>query len=654
MCNARYYTLLAWRDAVRQRGSMLQFCCIVTGLCLPPLLLLGLSEGIVRDHYARLSQDSGATQIVGWQVSGEGAPLTRSEEERWAAEHPQIVVVIPDITKVVRAQMTRDGAVRDLTLLCTKAGDRKLAVHGADVLTPGERGVVLSRAAADGLGVRYTPWHGGFHVPAGQKLIVTASRSGDKGGARIELEVRAVADFGDKDREVGYAERQVLDWMEDFQQGRAVPSLSWPALAKAAPPSYEGYLSFSRDPLSDLDRAKLRAHGLSAAELDPADPAHAERRTLGGLLVPAGLHVYHLAAGGDAPAPVRLSPETVEEITDIDDVVVPWSAPEEVSVSGRRCRLVGVSLTARWLRASLQPESAFKPGDVSPTVRLPSGWPAGGQDPPAVLSLPSGHAIAVAARRPIADELLVGWPSPGGVFAALSPPHTWPALRAVLPPPGPRPHSDTPQVTAPADFLAGVKALRRGEVRYDPDLKLFLPAGQQNQYAKARFIVRTVRDLPEADALLRQAGFATESQRTRVEEIRQLAVTLDLLAVTVAVVVFAFGFLTLAAVLTDNTMRKRAALADLRTMGMGRRGVFYFVCARAVILGVIASLGLVVLGPGLAWALSEAGVRCDVNLPHLAAVVALAIGSSLLGTLYAAFRASAIDPAQEMTQARSY
>ena len=80
----------------------------------------------------------------------------------------------------------------------------------------------------------------------------------------------------------------MLDWMEDYQQGRAIPELGWKAIAKKATVTYSGYLSFTRSPLDASDLTRLTARGLTAQRLDPViDP---ERCTIGKLLTDDSLY----------------------------------------------------------------------------------------------------------------------------------------------------------------------------------------------------------------------------------------------------------------------------------------------------------------------------------------------------------------------------
>lgn len=648
----RFLLGLAARDTLRQCRPLANTIATVAGIGLPLALLLGLSAGVLTDMEQALRRSPTARLIATHATGGHGAPLTPELEAR-LLQQPGVESIIEDVHKVVALRRGEGGpAVASVTLLPTQSGDPLLALYRADVLGAAEDGLVLSRTTAVKLAVRHFPRpEGGFRVEPGQDVDVQVTRDeGSRGpaSATVRREVRAVADFGGE-AHVGYAHRQLLRYLEDYQLGRPVPELGWPARAQHAVPAYEAYLCFSKQPLSALDVTQLASRGLTPLRLDPADPEHRERRTLGGLLGPHGLEVYSLYASAAAGVPqLTLTAQEVEDCTDADDVVVPWSTPLTVRLAARPCRLVGVTLAKRWLRGFFRdPAGGFTRTDPEAQIDLDPGLgpPAAGAGE-VQLRLPSGKDVVVTARprsaaaavAPLVTalafppwELGVG----AGLLAAQSPAVPAPPLGVV-----------------PADCLAHLHALERGEVQYEPALRLFVPATRDHPVYQFRVYARTLEDVPRVDTHLKTLGYATRSERSRIEEIQGYARAMYRLEGIVGGLVFVFGIWVLVTVFAADTARKHPFLAQLRVMGASRGCILWFVLARATLIGLLAGVVLFPAGLLAAWGLTASGVLCLLRPVHLAGVSGLAVVSCLAGAVGPALRASRLDPAIVLTEAR--
>src|SRR5437868_13819176 len=95
MRNLLFYTLLAVRDTLRLRVSLLATLMTVMGICLPLMLLLGLTAGLVKRQEAAMQRSPTACQLSLWVTSGQAAPLSRSVEAQLERAHPGIDLVIP-------------------------------------------------------------------------------------------------------------------------------------------------------------------------------------------------------------------------------------------------------------------------------------------------------------------------------------------------------------------------------------------------------------------------------------------------------------------------------------------------------------------------------------------------------------------------------
>src|SRR4051794_24518980 len=124
----RYCTVLALRDTLRLKGPLAASLMIVLGVCLPLLLLQGLTSGEVRQQEARLLASPTATLVQLWTASDRARPLDDAAERDLEESHPGIRLVLRDSKKVLGLRGAA-GEARAVTCLGTRDGDPALAFH---------------------------------------------------------------------------------------------------------------------------------------------------------------------------------------------------------------------------------------------------------------------------------------------------------------------------------------------------------------------------------------------------------------------------------------------------------------------------------------------------------------------------------------------
>src|SRR4051794_13658242 len=97
--NVFFYTLLAVRDTLRLRLSLLATLMTVIGICLPLALLLGLTAGLVKQQEESMLRSPTACQLSLWVTSGQASPLSQAVEAQLEHAHPGIGIVIPESKK---------------------------------------------------------------------------------------------------------------------------------------------------------------------------------------------------------------------------------------------------------------------------------------------------------------------------------------------------------------------------------------------------------------------------------------------------------------------------------------------------------------------------------------------------------------------------
>ena len=227
-----FYLQLGWLDMVRLWPATRQHILIVTGICLPILLLLGLKRGHVAELQKELVKSPTGRQVIFWSAQ-RGELLSPNTLERLCVELPKVELAIPDTQRVVQLQGTGKTPVEGVTLYSTLPGDPLLEQLGGRLEAGDEHGVILEKSLGDQLGVK---------TGDGLKAMVFRERNGVKETAEIEFKVAGLVETGGEKSNIGFVHARVLDRFEKYIRGYRVEEYGWPALKAAARDGYGGYL----------------------------------------------------------------------------------------------------------------------------------------------------------------------------------------------------------------------------------------------------------------------------------------------------------------------------------------------------------------------------------------------------------------------------
>ena len=629
-----YYHWLAVSDLFRLWTTTQHHVIIVAGICLPILLLLGLKQGHVAELRKDLLTSPTGRQVVFWSAQ-QGELMDSSAVARLEHDLPRVDLIIPELQRVVNLSAEPGRGEKkfaeNVTLYATRPGDPVLARAGGDVLLPGEPALVLVDSVARALEVR-----------AGDSITLTVLRQradGSKEPASTPMRVKTVLSAGPGESRIAYAEAGLLDRIEQYVRGYRVEEFGWAAKKESAPDTYSSYLVFCErtNDLTRQDRESLEGSGYMIEALAPGQlPAlrhllAAERAD--------DLRIYRIFTAESQTNPRRRltrSPSEFSQLTDADDVVLPWNEPREIEAIGdqSKCVLVGLTLPKRsWLRTYFRdPALAFDYEAREFSYRADN-------------------------RRRAGDLRLPG--KRGGVITLQ------PAGEANAPPPVAGENGSGPDVIAvPVNLLAHLDAMESGHCEYDPDSRLFTRRAERPVYDKARLYVKEIDDVPAVVNALQKRHFAVMSENARITEIQHQNHSLQLLVWIVGVGVFLFGVLVVVSVLLDSTDRKRGAIGILRVMGMSGPGVFYLVLLRATVIGVMAG-GLSVaaghlIAIGLAWTPPPGSklvawkpvVSLLIQIDTIGVVLVGALLCCAVGSLIPAWWASRLDPFDAIVEGR--
>jgi putative ABC transport system permease protein len=224
---------LATRDYLHEWQMSVCFVLGLAAVLGPMLVLFGLKFGIVGAMTDRLIEDPANREI---RPVGSG-----HFEQEWLDKmrsRPEVVFLVPrtrSIAATIELSSPRASRIVPVELIASGSGDPLLA---PDVPLPeGFDRVVLSRSSA-----------GKLAVSAGDVLDGSLARRfrGELERVHLPLTVAAIASEGAFTRDGAFVSVKLLEALEDFRDGRAVPELDWSGQPADGQRSYPGFRLYAR------------------------------------------------------------------------------------------------------------------------------------------------------------------------------------------------------------------------------------------------------------------------------------------------------------------------------------------------------------------------------------------------------------------------
>ncbi len=642
-----FYLQLGWLDLIRLWPATRQHILIVTGICLPILLLLGLKRGHVAELQKELVKSPTGRQIIFWSAQ-RGELLSPNSLERLAKELPKIDLAIPDTQRVCNLQGKTKNIAEGITLYSTLPGDPLLKQLGAGLQGNEEEGVILGHSLGKSIGVTL-----GDTV----RVILIRERNGVKETAETTLKVQGLVNTGGDDSRIGFVHASALDRFEKYIRGFRVPEYQWPAIKAAARDGYAGYLLCceNNSNLTPSDKKQLEERGFQLTE---ATKEYLE--LFDSWLKPEAsekLRFYTLTSttgwkkGRDH---FHFSPSEISVNTEADDVCIPWNPTKD---NGSGVQLIGMTLPKRtWLRSYFQnPALAFHYETPCFSYRAPVY--AGETQS---INLTSEKSIQISWLNPDPDDFPAFKSFTHQLELFQFPTNPIKSLLSGILLPWAKPN----KIVVPADLLAYLHGYEEKWVDYDPEINLFVAVAEDPIYSKIRIYSETIDDVPLTVEALKTKGFAVQSESARISEIHEQDSNLKLLVLITAMGVFLFGIITIVSVLQDSTDRKRGTIGILRVMGVSPFGVFLTVFFRATAIGFLAALLGVAIGLGMEWFLGwkppatwewiqwKPIMRVEIHWLDMILVAGGTMLCCLGGSIAPAWKASKLDPFDAIVEGR--
>ena len=205
--------------------------CFILGLAAvlgPMMVLFGLKFGIVGGMMDQLIEDPGNREI---RPIGSGR-----YSQAWldsVRERPDVAFLVPrtrSIAATIELASEHSSRIVPVELIASASGDPLLTPD--EPLPEGLTRVVISRNAAEKLAVK-----------TGDLLDGSLARRyrGQQERVHLDLTVAAVASAQAFSRDGAFVSVRLLEALEDFRDGRAVPELDWRGAAANTERNYPGF-----------------------------------------------------------------------------------------------------------------------------------------------------------------------------------------------------------------------------------------------------------------------------------------------------------------------------------------------------------------------------------------------------------------------------
>lgn len=225
---------LATRDYLHEWQMSVCFMLGLAAVLGPMMVLFGLKFGIVGAMMDQLIEDPGNREI---RPIGSGR-----FDQAWLKSvrgRPDVAFLVPrtrSIAATIELSSKQSSRIVPVELIASASGDPLLDQDKP--LPEGLDQLVVSRSTAEKLAVK-----------AGDRLDGSLARRyrGEQERVHLDLTVAAVAPQRAFTRDGAFVSVQMLEALEDFRDGRAVPELGWSGAAANTERSYPGFRLYAQN-----------------------------------------------------------------------------------------------------------------------------------------------------------------------------------------------------------------------------------------------------------------------------------------------------------------------------------------------------------------------------------------------------------------------
>jgi putative ABC transport system permease protein len=596
---------------------ILNLCLVmaVAAVFSPLLILFGVKNGTVQTLRSRLMQDPRNCEI---------RPLTsRSFSADWFREmrlRPDIAFIVPttrQISSTVDVYLkTETGEVVtraiSMDVVPTDAGDKLILENGASV--PGEGECVLTSSAAENLGI----------IP-GNTVLLRVKRLKEKRFETADLHLTVVGILAERASglKVIYAGLEVLEAIERFKDGIAVPERGWPGSVPKAYPQYDGLAVMLPKQLTKIEEVEL-FHNTGFSEVEHLSNEELAER-LGSPVHASG--VFYFLSAGQRPVGQESVNAVKHRLRGKGASMAPFVKPIPADLIDHLGRKVS-QLELRTLSFQGQVPKA------SEIFKLPT-WDDEKEGTAEwrkiVLSRDEQGVEGVVQLQVSHDDDLVTFPV------------------AIMP----EKHTGKDCLISPR--LAGVLNLRKHrKIIYRPELDEFVISPRE--YAGFRMYAASIDDVEGLKRHLEAMGIPVNTEADRIVHVRDLDNYLSLIFWLIATVGIAGGSASLVASLYASVERKKKHLGVLRLLGVSKSALFLFPVYQGLFVTICGfAVGYLfyrvlegIINRSFSAHLQGQESLCNLSLLHIGTMLSGMLTIAVVAGVVAAWRTTRIEPAEAL------
>ena len=593
-----------------QHEWILTACIImaVAAVLSPLLLIFGLKYGTIETLRQRLVQDPRNREIR--PMASQAFPhdwFSRMQQR------PDVAFLVP-MTRQIAATITASLAPKSeqvtLNLIPTQAHDPLLLENSAPIPHAGE--CVLTTFAAEQL-----------QAQVGDTLHVAATRIKKDGRyetGTLAMRLAGILSVRASALKSMYVPLDVLEAVEHFKDGQAVPALQWPGSTPEAYPRYDGLVVLLPQPLLPLEIVPLwQGAGFTHMEALTQDALQAKT----GWQLAADVAIY-LFSTQRTPVGEESIEVVRHRLRGRGAILLPWIAPRRVQLLDA----TGAVNAVLWLH--VLPDDRYQVADLQ-FAPLP---PWGSDNTALQITLPASLSQDVSR-----------------VSLRLS--HDTSVLTFPITPVAP--HMLAEDVAFVPSRLGGIlNLLRERNMTYDATTNQFVLT--RGGYAGFRLYAKTIDDVDDLRRYFESQGLPVHTEAQRIKEVIDLDRYLTLLFWGIAAVGMVGGAMALLASSYAAVERKRRDLGVLRLLGVSRRTLFRYpmyqslmICVGGFIVALLFFFGMAIaINDWFHHHLSPGESFCRLPPAALTGAFGLTLMVAMLAATCAAWRVTQIDPAEAL------
>ena len=551
-------------------GLMIRLCCAdllhewiltlcailgVAAVSAPLLILYGLKSGTIQTLRQRLIHDPRNCEIRPLVSKTYSAELLHEIKSIKGVGF--MVPATREISTSVQAHLSERTEIETLDLIPTEAGDPLIKGNGSAEPQSGQ--CVLTFLAAESL-----------RAKVGDTVVcdISRTRRGAMEKATTQVVVAGILPVRASGTKAVYTPLSLLEAVEAYKDGLAVPEFAWPGSSPEAYPVYDGVLVISQATIAKTDLLGLTG---STGFFSIRDISPAELPGVAGFKVGDDKCEIHLLQSGSQPVGEDSITTIRNKLGGYKAVVLPWNKAFNAELrsggagSGKTIKLFPITFPREMKGITISPQLGGPLAGEQGSGTDPEVWcppPLVSSNSTLIVKFGDEATPLVAPVRVTAQE---GLPAGSALITA---------------------------------SMGGILRLAKmRDVHYDSQAHKFLV--KRSGFASFRLYAKTIDDVDRVRLALAARNIQVMTQAQKIADVREMDKNLTLLYWLITTVAVIGGLASLAASLYASVERKRKALGILQLVGLKtalllRFPIYeaFFVSTAGFLCGAAASEGI--------------------------------------------------------------